>query len=112
MVYVDHILAILCIAVATYLARYISLRYGHKLAKIEKASTVLRSCTIAIITSLVTVSLIPVYLQHNMEIVIPTTLGVLVSIALAKKLRNIGIVAVIGLLTYVAVHSVLQYLVI
>ncbi|NPA69172.1 MAG: AzlD domain-containing protein [Crenarchaeota archaeon] len=104
-------IAIVCVAVVTYLARYLPLRYGHKITRIERVSHILRNCTIAIIASLVALSLVPSYLSHNIDIVVPTTLGVIISVVLARRLRNVGIVAVIGLLTYLAAYSLLKCIV-
>ncbi len=108
MVNLYHIIAVICVAVVTYLARYLPLRYGRKIVKMERVSPILRNCTIAIIASLVASSLLPSYLSHNIDIIVPTTLGVIVSIVLTMRLRNVGLVAILGLLTYLAVYSLLR----
>ena len=110
MIYVKHLVAIFCVAAATYLARYLPLKYYRKIAKIRQASSVFRRSTIAILTSLVVLSLTPAYTQHDVSTIIAATSGIVLSIILAKKLHNIGLIAILGLLTYLLVYKILQLL--
>ncbi len=95
-----HLLAIVCVALVTYLARYLPLKYGYKIGKGTKMVEVLRLCTIAVLTSLIILSVMPTFFSHNMENIVPAILGMIIGTVLARKLRNVGLVTLIGLGVY------------
>ncbi|NPA22843.1 MAG: AzlD domain-containing protein [Crenarchaeota archaeon] len=106
-----HLLAIVCVAVVTYLARYLPLRYGDRLGRSDRIVEALRLCTIAVITSLVMLSVLPTFSSFNMRDIVPAVCGIGVGVVLARRMRNVGLVALIGLGVYILVLKLISPLV-
>ncbi len=108
MINIIHIIAIVIVAIITYLARYIPLKHGEKLTHSNEISRILRSCTIAIITSLIIISILPTYEKLEISKAIPLTISILAIVLTSRKINNIGILTIIGFIIYTLIRILLE----
>ncbi len=103
----EDVVAVICVAIATYLMRYLPLRCSGTMARGKHVMEVFAKLTVAVLASLTTLSALP-YVQHDLSSSLAAVLGVSVSMIISRRTHNVGLAAAAGLLTYASIHEVLR----